>query len=92
MDKYVGCKVNRDWSARDTKLTQLVLLQSYDNKFKLDEHMFTPTTPAELGTVLSKGKGILFERPKLKKYCTSVSKLLHMTHWTYPEIQNAVRE
>eukprot|EP00957_Ditylum_brightwellii_P165711 12615256-Ditylum_brightwellii.AAC.1 len=62
MDKYVGCKVEQDRAARTIKLTQLVLLQSYSNKFKLDEHGHTPTTPAEPDTVLKKGEGIQLDK------------------------------
>eukprot|EP00957_Ditylum_brightwellii_P069496 5277404-Ditylum_brightwellii.AAC.1 len=79
MDKYVGCKVEQDCAARTIKMTQPVLLQSYSNKFELGKHGHTPTTPAELGTVLSKGEGIQLDKAKHSRYRTGVSKLLHMT-------------
>eukprot|EP00957_Ditylum_brightwellii_P083956 6381588-Ditylum_brightwellii.AAC.1 len=64
MDKYVGCKVEQDHVAITIKLMQPVLLQSYSNEFELDEHGHMPTTPAELGTILSKGEGIQLDKAK----------------------------
>eukprot|EP00957_Ditylum_brightwellii_P003744 284488-Ditylum_brightwellii.AAC.1 len=49
MDEYVGCKVEHDLQWHTIKLTQPVLLQSYTDEFKLDEHGLTPRTPAEAG-------------------------------------------
>eukprot|EP00957_Ditylum_brightwellii_P129533 9880112-Ditylum_brightwellii.AAC.1 len=92
MDKYVGCKVEHDRAARTINLTQPVLLQRYSNEFKLDEHGHTPTTPTELGTLLSKGEGIQLDKAEHSRYHTGVGKLLHMMRWMRPEIQSAVRE
>eukprot|EP00957_Ditylum_brightwellii_P205908 15345960-Ditylum_brightwellii.AAC.1 len=92
MDEYVGCKVERDLQQRTIKLTQPVLLQSYQDEFELDEHGLTPRMPAEAGSVLSKGEGNALSSSMHKKYRTGVGKLLHMTRWTRPDIQNSVRE
>eukprot|EP00957_Ditylum_brightwellii_P198734 15147904-Ditylum_brightwellii.AAC.1 len=75
MDEYVGCKVERDLEARTIRLTQPVLLQSYTNEFQLDEHSLTPSTPAELGSVLSKGEGTMLGKVEHKRCRTGVGKL-----------------
>eukprot|EP00957_Ditylum_brightwellii_P118771 9058277-Ditylum_brightwellii.AAC.1 len=72
MDEYVGCKVKRDLAAQSIRLTQPVLLQSYRNKFQLDHHGLTPSTPAETGTVLSKGEGSQLGRAEHKQYRTGI--------------------
>eukprot|EP00957_Ditylum_brightwellii_P111793 8527030-Ditylum_brightwellii.AAC.1 len=92
MDGYVGCKVERDLEAHTIRLTQPVLFQSYTDEFQLDEHSLTLSTPAELGSVLSKGEETLLGKVEHKRYRTGVGKLLHMVRWSRPEIQNAVRE
>eukprot|EP00957_Ditylum_brightwellii_P008239 623296-Ditylum_brightwellii.AAC.1 len=66
MDEYVGCKVERDLEARTIRLTQPVLLQSYTDEFQLDENGLTPSTPAESGSVLSKGEGTLLGKVEHK--------------------------
>eukprot|EP00957_Ditylum_brightwellii_P131161 10004028-Ditylum_brightwellii.AAC.1 len=56
MDEYVGCKVDCNNKKGYMKLTQPVLLQSYVNKFSLEEGGHAPHTPAKTGQVLSKGE------------------------------------
>ena len=40
MDKYVGCKVDRDWDQKAFKLTQPVMIRSFQDEFptKTDGH------------------------------------------------------
>jgi hypothetical protein len=74
-------------------MTQLVLLQSFEDKFDLSE-MGKPGIPAPAGSVLSKGDKTDSEAVPLAQqaYRKGVGKLLHMTRWTRPDIMNAVRE
>eukprot|EP00957_Ditylum_brightwellii_P201598 15326342-Ditylum_brightwellii.AAC.1 len=49
MDEYVGCKVDYNKEEGFMKLTQPVLLQSYEDEFDLDEGGHAPKTPAKTG-------------------------------------------
>eukprot|EP00957_Ditylum_brightwellii_P006470 490702-Ditylum_brightwellii.AAC.1 len=57
LKEYIGCKVNRGNGVGKIKLTQSVLLQSYRDKFALDENGLTPRTPAKTGSILAKDDG-----------------------------------
>jgi hypothetical protein len=93
MHEYVGCKIERNLDERWVKLTQPVMLQSFQDEFELDEHRRNPRTPAEAGDVLEKGPDEkLMPKTEQKKYRSGVGKLLHMMRWTRPEIHNRVRE
>ena len=89
--EYVGCKIERDLEERSFKFTQPVLLQSYKDEYELSGKR--PATPAEAGTLLVKADAKDKVGAKRHTYfCSGVGKLLHMTRWSRPEIQNAVRE
>jgi hypothetical protein len=93
MTEYVGCKVEYNKLERYMRLTQPVMIQSFQDEFDLPTDGPAPYTPAETGQVLSKGektKEMPIERQK--KYRSGTGKLLHMMRWTRPEILNAVRE
>ena len=92
MDEYVGCKLERNHEEPWIKVTQPVLLQSYEDEFELGKQMET-TTPAEPGQVRMPCK----EEDGLKEaeqtiYRKGTGKLLHMMRWSRPEILNPVRE
>jgi hypothetical protein len=88
--EYVGCKIVRDKNS--IKLSQPLLLQSFQDEFDLTE-IRPPRTPAVPGSTLHKGND---EVPliglALRTYRAGVRKLLHMTRWTQPDIMNSVRE
>ena len=89
--EYVGCKLERDDEERSFKFTQPVLLQSFEDEFDTTEKK--PKTPAEAGTVLHSGSDTNKVGSKRHTYFRKgVGKLLHLTRWSRPEIQNAVRE
>jgi hypothetical protein len=92
LKEYVGCKVEHNKEEGWIKLTQPVLLQSYDDEFELPKGE-SPRTPAIPGEVLQKGEeeNQVSEKEQ-SKYRSGVGKLLHMMKWTRPEILNAVRE
>ena len=90
--EYVGCQVERDWDEPSIKLTQPVLLQSFQDEFDLSE-IGNPVTPAVPGTSLSKTATVGELTPEAQSlYRKGTGKLLHLTRWTRPEIGNAVRE
>ena len=94
MQEYVGCKVERNQEERWVRLTQPVLLKSFQDEFELDEQRKDPRTPAEAGDVLSKGEPEeqMKTKNEQKKFRSGVGKLLHVMRWTRPEVMNRVRE
>ncbi len=53
MTEYIRCKIERSITNRAIKITHRVLVQSLEEKFNLPDKV-TPTTPAKLGTTLTK--------------------------------------
>jgi hypothetical protein len=86
-DKYVGCKVDRNFDDKLIKLTQPMMLQSFVDEFPMcleGRASYTPATPGEhlvKGDDSSNVSGVLQAH-----YQTGVGKLLHMMQWTRPEI------
>jgi hypothetical protein len=94
LKECVGCEIDRALEDGSVKLTQPVLLQSYDDEFDLPKGE-TPNTPAIPGTALHKGRtedAVNEKEKELFAHRSGVWKLLHMMKWTRPEILNAVRE
>ena len=90
--EYVGCRVDMNENEGRMKLTQPVLLQSFRDEFKLTTSR-VPKTPAEAGTVLVAGSmDSKVGKVEHTYYRKGTGKLLHMTRWSRPEVQNAVRE
>jgi hypothetical protein len=93
LKEYVGYKVDYDQAAGTMKLTQPVMIQSFQDEFELPEGK-PSNTPAIPGTLMSRGE----ERNQVNNdeiqstYRSGVGKLLHMMRWTRPEIMNLVRE
>ena len=91
MTEYLGCKIDHDKQNRTIKFTQPVMIQSFEDEFKLKDRK--RITPAEPGSVLPPADERNYVGPKEQKYYRSgVGKLLHMARWSRPETQNAVRE
>ena len=91
LEEYVGCKIDIDRENRSMRFTQPVLLQSYQDEFKLPD--LSPVTPLEAGRVLVKCE-VADRLPDSEQsvYRSGVGKLLHMSRWSRPETQNSVRE
>ena len=89
VNEYVGCKIEQGNGY--FKFTQPVMLQSFDDEFETTDKK--PNTPAEAGTVLVKcNDGATVGKQRHTYFQKGVGKLLHMTRWSRPEVQNAVRE
>jgi hypothetical protein len=89
---YVGYKVDYDREAGTIKLTQPIMIQSFQDEFQLPEGK-PSNTPAIPGTVMSKGEVRNQVDDKIQStYGSGVGTLLHMMRWTRPEIMNSVRE
>ena len=92
LNEYIGMKIDWNQTNRSLKLTQPVLIQSYQDEFDLPGE--SPPNPATQGEILQKSKdGSDTLSPKLHKvYRKGVGKLAHMARWTRPEVLNRVRE
>jgi len=89
MEEYVGCKIERNMEEGWIKLTQPVLIQSFQDEFDLPKMDDEVTTPAIPGQILMKGEPMSEEDQS--KYRSGVGKLLHLVKKTRPEMLNAVR-
>jgi hypothetical protein len=92
LKEYVGCMVDYNQEAGTMKLTQSVMIQSFQDEFELSEGKLS-NTPAIPGTVMSEGEERNQVNDEIQStYRSGVGKLLHMMRWTRPEIMNSVRE
>jgi hypothetical protein len=92
MDKYVGCKVKRNYDDRSIKMTQPVMLQSFTDEFELPAGP-VPNTPATPGNALMRAKPEdCVSDAEQFKYRSGIGKLLHMMRWSRPKILNLVRK
>ena len=91
MVEYVGCKVELNEDTRSIKLTQPVLLQSFQDEFQLPNRNYdTPAEPKKQLRKTIEGQEVGAEEQT--KYRAGVGKMLHLMRWTRPDIWNAVRE
>jgi hypothetical protein len=92
MNEYVGCKIERDPEEPSLRITQPVLLQSFEDEFDLSQ-MGKPGLPAPAGSMLTKGDKTDSEAVLLAQqaYRKGVGTLLHVTQWTRPDIMNSAR-
>ena len=72
-------------------LTQLVLLQSFEDEFEMPTMIYS--TPAAPGTTLTgTNNEVAVDKATHKDYHKGVGKLIHLSKYTKAEILNAVRE
>jgi hypothetical protein len=92
LTEYIGCKV--DCGDGYLKLTQPVLLQSFEDEFELPNVARIPTTPAIPGEVLRSAgnETSLLHSDMQTKYQSGTGKLLHLMKWLRPDVLNSVRE
>ena len=92
MTEYVGLKVEIDREDRSMRLTQPVILQSFEDEFDLPGDK--PPNPAPAGSTLKPAAddSELLDPENHSKYRTGVGKLLHVRRMSRPECCNSVRE
>ena len=74
------------------RLTQPVIIQSFGDELNMREDGKV-TTPGAPGKVLQKcTPKNKFDSTKHKKYQKGVRKLVYLSHWSCPDILNAVRD
>ena len=92
LKEYVGCKIDRNHKERSIRFTQPIMLQSFKDEFNVMTANMR-VTPADPGTILAKAEeDQIVSKHEHTHYRAGVGKLLHMTRWSRPETQNAVRE
>jgi hypothetical protein len=90
LKEYIGCRVDRGDGIM--KLTQPVLLQSFEDEFDLPDTK-PPNTPATPGEVLRSGtETSMLSDVMQSKYRSGTGKLLHLMKWSRPDVRNSVRE
>jgi hypothetical protein len=91
LNEYVGCKVEYNRKEGWMKLTQPVLIQSFEDEFDLSSASGKCLTPAEPNSIQVNGTNIL-DADKHHNYRKGVGKLIHLAKYSRPTILNAVRE
>jgi len=91
LKEYVGCKVEYNREDGWMKLTQPVLLQSFEDEFKLDTVVGACATPAAPNSMLVDGEPKLNEEEH-STYRKGVGKLIHLSKYSRPGVLNSVRE
>ena len=88
---HVGVKLDIDRKNCTMKMTQPVLIRSFQDEFDLPGEQ--PPNPAKAGEMLEKGNPEEKVSARMHKcFRKGVGKLLHMMRWSRPEILNSVRE
>jgi hypothetical protein len=89
--EFVGCKIDIDRGQHKMRLTQPVLLQSFQDEFVLtgDE---TPRTPGVPLKTLQLGTEPQVQGQRRTYYRSGVGKLMHLRRWSRPEMANALRD
>ncbi|KAL7573927.1 hypothetical protein ACA910_001939 [Epithemia clementina (nom. ined.)] len=91
LNEYIGCKVDINRHKRFIKLTQPVLIRSFNDEFQLptDTHN-TPSPPGEVLEPSAPEEQLNHDEQKI--FRSGVGKLLHLMKWSRPDILNSVRE
>jgi hypothetical protein len=91
LNEYVGCKVEYNREEGWLRLTQPVLIQSFQDEFDLSGASSKCLTPAEPNST-QVGGAIIIDEDKHHNYRKGVGKLIHLAKYSRPTILNAVRE
>ena len=89
LKEYLGCKIDRHMEDVGwIKITQPVLLQSFEDEFEMEETRKEIFTPAVAGLVLNSDVSDeeLISKEEHLKYRTGTGKLLHVTRWSRLDI------
>ena len=89
---YIETKVDVDKDNKTICLTQPVLIKSFEDEFGIieDGKVITLAAPEKvLRKCLSERK---ISNAQYKMYRKGVGKLVYLSHWTQPDILNAVRD
>ena len=83
LNEYVGCKIEHNQEEGWLKLTQPVLLQSFEDEFRVTKEGKAVMTLAALNTVLKEHAELEQVSNEMKtQYCKGISKFLHLMKWS----------
>ena len=90
--EYIGCKVVCHWAEKSLKMTQPVLIQSFEDEFEIPEgcHLVTTAVPGSILMKYDPKKNLTLEIQL--KYSSVLGKLLHLMQWIRQEVSNTVQE
>jgi Reverse transcriptase (RNA-dependent DNA polymerase) len=92
LKEYVGCKIERNKENQSLKISQPVIIQSFEDEYGVKPD-FKLETPASHGDTFIPGEvSDQMSAKKQKVYCSGVGKFLHLSKWIVPDIQNITRE
>ena len=90
--EFIGCKISRKKKKRSMRITQPVLLQSFNDEFAAGKKGGAVGSPGAPGETLHKcDEGAEVDAQRQREYRSGVGKLLYMKK-SRPEILNAVRD
>jgi hypothetical protein len=90
--EFVGCKIEYDKVEKTLRVTQPVLLQSFDDEFDNNTGDESPKTPGVPLKALQLGIEPAVDEERRTYYRSGVGKLLHLRRWSRPEMANALRD
>ena len=91
MKEYIGVKLEMDRNRGWMRMTNPVIIQSFQDEFELSSN--APPNPAPAGSILKRGEeNDNINKKDQKIYRSGVGKLLHVMRWSRPDILNRVRE
>jgi hypothetical protein len=91
LNEYVGCKVEYNRDEGWMRMTQPVLIQSFEDEFELPSDGRKILTPAEPGST-QVGGAVVLNAEKHHNYRKGVGKLIHLSKYSRPSILHSVRE
>jgi hypothetical protein len=91
INEYVGCRINYDRRNKTIKVTQPVLLQSFQDEFNISGSE-KPKSPGLPLKALQLGSEPPVEGDRRTYYRSGVGKLMHLKRWSRPDMANAVRD
>jgi Reverse transcriptase (RNA-dependent DNA polymerase) len=88
----VGCKILCDKENRSIKMTQPLISQSFQEKFEIKDgrKITKPAAPGE--ALMDSEDGTYISDVDMRINMSGVGKLLYLSKWSRPDIQNATRE
>jgi hypothetical protein len=90
--EFVGYKIEYNTEKRSLKITQPVLLQSFEDEFNVASGHEVPKTPGIPYKALQLGAEPILEGEWNTYFRSGIGKLMHMRRWSRSELANALRD
>jgi hypothetical protein len=83
--EFVGCKIAYNTEMKSLKITQPVLMQSYEDEFDIATGHEVPKTPGVPYKALQIGAEQILQGEQNTYFRSGVGKLMHMRRWSRPD-------